>query len=224
MLVPCGNYTAAIPTAHISPMNSKRLSLLAGAALGLAVILPASGAAPGRPATIQARLLSCDSETVRAAAEAVLDDPATQREPAVLFQAALAERMAGRKEQAAFLYLAARLRMSRQALAGRDEARQALAALVVTISPLIMPDLLTDPALARWAVQRTADWDRSTPDPFRDVALAKGGAFPARLAEIDTAMARLPRDLQAKAGGGGAALLAEAERQLAAMRGARCRP
>jgi hypothetical protein len=114
--------------------------------------------------------------------------------------------------------------MSRQALAGRDEARQALAALVVTISPLIMPDLLTDPALARWAVQRTADWDRSTPDPFRDVALAKGGAFPARLAEIDAAMARLPRDLQAKAGGGGAALLAEAERQLAAMRGARCRP
>jgi hypothetical protein len=145
--------------------------------------------------------------------------------------------MAGRKEQAAFLYLAARLRMSRQALAGRDEARQALAALVVTISPLIMPDLLTDPGLTRWAVQRTADWDRSTPDPFRDVALAKGGEFPARLAEIDAAMARLPRDLQARladidamkapgranAGGGRAALLAEAEQQLAAMRGARCK-
>jgi hypothetical protein len=220
-------------------MNSKRLSLLASAALGLAVILPALGAA-GRPAPIQARLMSCDPGTVQAAAEAVLIDPATQREPAVLFQAALAERMAGRKDQAAFLYLAARLRMSRQALAGSGEARQALAALVVTISPVIMPDLLTDPGLTRWAVQRTADWDRVTPDPFRDVALAKGGEFPAKLAAIDAAMARLPRDLQAKlaeidamkaplpgqanAGGGRAALLAEAEQQLAAMLGARCRP
>ena len=205
-------------------MSSPRLPLLACAVLGLAVILPASGAAPGRPASIQARLMSCDPGTVRAATEAVLNDPATQTEPAALFQAALAERMAGSKEQAAFLYLAARLRMSRQALVAHEEARQALGALVVTISPLIMPDLLADPGLTRRAVARTADWDRATPDPFRDVALAKGAEFSARLVELDAAMARLPRDLQAKAGADHPALLAEAERQLAAMREARCAP
>jgi hypothetical protein len=205
-------------------MPSSRLPLLACAVLGLALSLPADGAAPGRPASIQARLMSCDPGVVRAAAEAVLNDPATQTEPAVLFQAALAERMAGNKEQAAFLYLAARLRMSRQALVAREEARQALGALVVTISPLILPDLLADPGLTRRAIARTIDWDRATPDPFRDAALAKGAAFPARLVELDAAMARLPRDLEAKAGADQPVLLAEAERQLAAMREARCAP
>jgi hypothetical protein len=200
-------------------MRFPRLSFLAGAALGLVLILPA-GAAPGRPVSLHARLASCDPGTVRAAAEAVLNDPATRREPALLFHAALAERIAGSKEQAAFLYLAARLRMSRQALVGRDEARQALGALVVTISPLIMPDLLADPGLTRRAVERTAAWDRATPDPYRDAALAKGGGFPAKLAEIDAAMAGLPG--QAQAGGDRPALLAEAARQLAAMREERC--
>jgi hypothetical protein len=158
----------------------------------------------------------------------------------VLFQAALAERMTGNKEEAAFLYLAARLRMSRQALVAGVDARQALGAMVVTISPLIMPDLLTDAELTRRAVARTTDWDRATPDPFRDVALAKGAEFAARLGELDATMARLPRDLQARlaeidamaarspdparGGGGRTALLAEAERQLAAMREARCAP
>jgi len=200
--------------------------ILVCAALGLAAILSPCRAAPGRPVPIEARLSSCDPAAVRAAVEDTLKDPGTRREPVVLFLAAQAERMMGNKDQAAFLFLAARLRMSRQALLGRNDTQQVLDIMIMTIGSLIVPDLLADPDMTRRAVKRVTDWDRATPDPFRDQASAKGGQFPVKLAEIDAALARLPSQAESGAGvtADGGMTPAEAERQLAAMRQASCAP
>lgn len=213
-------------------------SILACAVLGLALIARPCGGATGRAEQIASRFMSCDPAVVHAAVDAALSDPVTLREPYILFHAAVAERTMGNKEQAAFLYLAARLRMSRQAVVVSDEARQALGALVATISPLIFPDLMLDPELARRAAERVTAWDRATPDPFRDEARAKGAEFPAKLAAIDGSLARLPSDLLvelakteaflkqypglSKFGSAHALLLAESAQQVAGWRNGRC--
>lgn len=220
-------------------MHPSRLPILTCAVLGMAILFPPCAAAPGTLPQIGSRFASCDPATAGAAVKAALNDPATLLDPSVLFDAAVAEHIADHKDQAAFMYLAARLRMSRQALVGRDEATQALAAMVVTISPIILPDLLLDPDMARRTVERVIDWDRATPDPFRDQAMSKGGKFPAKLAEIDGALARLPSDIpgqlakieafireypsMARPGGARALILADGEQQLARWRDGRCR-
>src|SRR5262249_28002337 len=88
---------------------------LAFLAFCLAIVSYPSSAAPASDASIDARLASCDPAVARSAVDEILRDPKTLQEPLMLFQAATGARMAGRKE-AAFLYLAARLRTSRQVL------------------------------------------------------------------------------------------------------------
>jgi hypothetical protein len=108
----------------------------------------------------------------------------------------------GRKEDAAFFYLAARLRSSRQIQFEKGDRPQLLTIMIMTIGPLVLPALLADPELAQRVVARVIDWDRATPDPFRDRAEAESGDVKAKLAEIDAGLARLPaqfRDLPERA-------------------------
>lgn len=162
----------------------------------LAILSVPSQAAPPRAASLTARLASCDAAMVHAAADEMLRDPKTLDEPLLLFHAASGERAAGRKEEAAFLYLAARLRTSRQILFEKGDRPQLLAIMIMTTGSLVMPTLEADPELARRAVGRVIDWDRSTPDPFRDREAAKGGEIAAKLVEIDAGLARLPDQLR----------------------------
>lgn len=169
---------------------------LAILAFCLATLSFPSNAAPPRDASVTARLASCDSAIVRAAADEMLREPKTLQEPLMLFHAASGERVAGRKEEAAFLYLAARLRTSRQILFEKGDRPQLLAIMMMTVGPLIMPVLEADPELARRVVRRVIDWDRSTPDPFRDREAAKSGGIAEKLAEIDAGLARLPDQIR----------------------------
>ena len=66
--------------------------------------------------SLDARMASCDPKIVRGAVNEVLQDPNTLKEPLMLLRAASSVRIAGDKEEAAFLYLAGRLRVSRQVL------------------------------------------------------------------------------------------------------------
>lgn len=176
----------------LSPL---RISFLAALALCLAALSIPSSAAPPRDASISARLASCDAAVVRAATDEMLRDPKTLQEPLMLFHAASGERVAGRKEEAAFLYLAARLRTSRQILFEKGDRPQLLAIMIMTAGPLVMPVLEADPELARRVVKRVIDWDRTTPDSFRDRKAAKSGDIPEKLAAIDAGLARLPDQL-----------------------------
>jgi len=186
----------------------------------------ASAAAPFRDASVDARLASCDSAVVRSAADEILRDPKTLQEPLLLFHAASGERVAGRKEEAAFLYLAARLRSSRQILFESGDRAQLLAIMNMTLGPLIMPVLEADAELARRVVRRVIDWDRATPDPFRDRTEAKSGEIAKKMAEIDAGLARVPdqvrddpaRRLKAREAD------EQAEQQIKAMYAQRCGP
>jgi hypothetical protein len=195
-------------------------------ALCLATLSFRAGAAPPRDASIEARIASCDSAVVRAAVDEILRDPKTLREPLMLFHAASGERAAGRKEEAAFLYLTARLRTSRQILFEKGDRPQLLTIMMMTVGPLVMPVLEADPELARRVVKRVIDWDRSTPDPFRDKEEAKSGEIAKKIAEIDAGLARLPDQIRdnparvAKAREENE----QAERQIKAMDVQRCGP
>jgi hypothetical protein len=178
----------------------------------------ASQAAPN--SGIEARIASCDLAISRAAAQEILHDPKALREPITLFQAALAQRMAEQKEEAAFLFLAGQLRTSRQVIFEKGDRPQLLAIMIMTVGPLTMPVLETDPELARRVVRRTIDWDRSTPDPSRDRIEAKSGENAKKIAEIDAGLARLPDQLQANAAR--VAMARNDNEMVKAMRAERC--
>ncbi len=190
-----------------------------------AFALPAAAAPSGAP-SITARLGSCDAAVVRKAVDEMLGDSKTLREPLMLFHAAAGERSAGRAEEAAFLYLAARLRTSRQILFEKGDRPQLLTIMVMTNGPLVMPILEADPELAQRVVKRVIDWDRATPDPFREREAAKIGEIAEKLAAIDAGLTLLPdqlRDDPARAARARQAL-DESERQIKAAYAQRCAP
>ncbi len=180
----------------MNPMRSHFIALLATCVAGLA---QPTFAADSREASTQARLASCDPAVVHAAADQVLRDPATLRDPLLLIHAAAGERMIGSKEQAVFLYLAGWLRSTRQALYEKHQkgkSAQLYTVMIMEAGPLMSPVLESDPELAQRVVKRVIDWDRSTPDPFRERAAAVSGDIRRKLAEIDAGLARLPGQLR----------------------------
>lgn len=169
-------------------MDVLRNSFVAVCAVCLAALASPSNAAAQGDASVTARLGSCDAAVVRKAVDEMLGDPKTLQEPLMLFHAASGERLAGRREEAAFLYLAARLRTSRQILFEKGDRPQLLSIMLMTSGPLVMPILKADPELARRVVKRVIDWDRATPDPFREREAAKSGEIAEKLAAIDAAL------------------------------------
>ena len=195
-------------------------------ALCLATLALPSAATSPSDASVTARLGSCDAAIVRKAVDEMLGDPKTLQEPLMLFHAASGERMAGRPEEAAFLFLAARLRTSRQILFEKRDRPQLRSIMLMTSGPLVMPILEADPELARRVVKRVIDWDRATPDPFREREAAKSGEIAEKLAAIDAGLARLPdqlRDDPARVAQARQAL-DESERQIKASHAQRCGP
>lgn len=176
-------------------------------------------------ASLTARLDSCNSNVMQAAVAELIRYPRGLREPLMLFRAAGAQRAAGLKEEAAFLYLLAQLRTARQLLLERGDLPQLRMITAGAVGPVIMPVLEADPELARRVVRRVIEWDRSAPDPFRDDERARTGDIPEKLARLDASLARLPDEIAAdtarreKARDGNL----QAERQLALFN-ERCRP
>ena len=173
--------------------------------------------------SLQARLAACSPAVVRAADE-VLRDPATLREPLMFFIAASSLRLAGEREEAAFLYLAGRLRISRQLLFQQGDRVQLLAVMQMTAGPLVLPSLYLDPAMARRVVRRIIDWDRKTPDPFRDQPAAKTADMQGQLAAIDATLAGFPAQLESNRQEMDRAPAAEAERMVKAKLARQCGP
>lgn len=187
--------------------------------------LPSTAASPGDP-SVTARLGSCDAAVVRKAVDEMLGDPKTLQEPLMLFYAASGERIAGRTEEAAFLYLAARLRTSRQILFEKGDRPQLLSVMLMTIGPMVMPILEADPELARRVVKRVFEWDRATTDPFREREAAKFGEIAEKLTAIDAGLMHLPDQLRDNSAGVSQArrALDESERQIKASYAQRCGP
>lgn len=203
-------------------VHLKQILALLSASLVSASLL--AQAVPGP--SLSARLASCDAGIVRAAIDELLRDPKTLQEPILLFQAASAELLAGRKEEAAFHYLAARLRSARQLLFVQGERAQVFSVMAMTVGPLISPIIESDPDLAKRVVDRVIKWDRATPDPFRDREGAKAPETAAKLAELDSGLARLPDQIRGNPERIAAARAAnqQAELQIKSMKSKGCEP
>ncbi len=144
---------------------------------------------------MQARMASCDKVVARNAIDQVFKDPATLEEPLFLFRAASAELGLGNNEQAAFLYLAARLRTARQILFEKGDRPQLLAVMQMTVGPMIMPIIESDPHLAKRIVGRVVEWDATTQDPFRERPDAKSPPASERLDQLMEGLLRLPQQV-----------------------------
>jgi len=200
--------------------------LLPIVAFALSILLPDLSAAAQPSTSVSARLASCDEATMRAAVDEMLRDPKTLQEPLMLFHAASAMRMAGHKAEAEFLYLAARLRTSRQILFEKGDRPQLLAIMNMTVGSFVMPGLMADPEMAQRAVQRVLEWDRVMSDPFREREAAKSDEMQTSLAKIDAGLARLPDQVREDPARIEKARLEEeqAERMIKASRDERCGP
>jgi hypothetical protein len=171
------------------------LTLVAAALLPAPPCLAQPSATILAASQISVNLASCDPEVVRAAASDAMRDPYHIGEPVMLFSAATTLREAGHVEDAAFVFLAARLRVSRQAIVEGGQRAQVMGIVLPAHEDRMLPMIEADPALARRAARRAIEWDRSTPDASRDGPQAKPPDIAARLAELDAALANLADDL-----------------------------
>lgn len=189
-----------------------------------ALALPPCHAAENPLEAARSRLTSCDPKVVRAAVDQLLRDPQTLAEPMGLFDIALAQRDAGDNDEAALLFLAAKLRVGRQILFLRGDRPQLLSVMEMVVGPMIMPYLEADPARARRIVQRAIDWDKTTPDPLRAQQNAAAGEIQQRLAAIDAGLARLPDQIRITPGLAAQARAAnlQAEQAIRQRRAASC--
>lgn len=99
----------------------------------LCVSLACRAAQPG--AELMAKVSSCTAEVAAQAGRAMLGDPHFLDQPIELFGAALQLRRAGFKNDAAFMYLAARLRTMRQMLFQKGDLPQLVAIMQMSIAP-----------------------------------------------------------------------------------------
>ncbi|WEF34077.1 hypothetical protein [Pseudoduganella chitinolytica] len=205
-----------------------KFTLLPAMALCLVPLWRPAVAAPAADTT--APLASCDPAIVRGAIDSALRDPAMPSYPVVLFQLAQAARTTGDKEQAAFLYLAARLRSARQLALEPGEIGAAMGAMQMVVAPLVMPALAADPAVTRRVVERLQAWDKATPDPFRERAARAGADAQAKMAQVEadiaTGLGRLPDQVAGEAAmrARSAAADADVDRKLAEEHTRRCAP
>lgn len=199
------------------------ITLLVSCMLGCA---GSSFASSKTDAEVQARLRSCNAALVRSAADEILRDPKTLREPLMLLFAASGRRTVGDKEEAAFLYLAGRLRSTRQLVFERGDAAQVIPMIGGFVGSQVMPVIEADPELARRVVDRVVAWDRVTADPFRDRREGAAVDLQKKLADIDAVLVRLPEQIASDPERVAKARVADRQRdsQIESIRAEQCGP
>lgn len=139
-----------------SPLNCRRI---------LAEIVQKS-VGDSRP--LQDRLKSCDQEVAISAAEEILGNPDSQKEPLELFLPAAALFRHGKKDDAVFWFYAAQLRARYQLVFERGDRGQLLAAMMMTIGIPINNYAFQDVEKLGRILEQVLEWDKRTPNPFNN--------------------------------------------------------
>ena len=126
----------------------------------------ASWAATGLPA--RDRLQSCDPAIALAAAEEIVRAPETLKEPLELFSPAAILFQQGNKDEAVFWFYAAQLRTRYQLVFEKGDRGQLLMIMMMTAGVQINNYAFQDIANFTRILDRVLEWDRVTPNPFRD--------------------------------------------------------
>jgi hypothetical protein len=132
------------------------------------------GSTPPPPLTItaaptaQERLKSCDPTVALGAAEEILANKSTLREPLQMFPAAIALFQYGSKDEAVFWFYAAQLRTRYQLVFQGGDRGQLLRVMMMTTGEPINNYAFQDIAKLARTLDRVVEWDTKTSNPFRD--------------------------------------------------------
>lgn len=119
---------------------------------------------------VEDRLKSCEPSIAVAAAEEVVNNPDTLKEPLLLFPASAALFQHGKKDDAVFWFYAAQLRVRYQLVFEKGDRGQLLSVMIMTVGPPINNYALQDIAKLNQILDRVLKWDERTPNPFKEKA------------------------------------------------------
>lgn len=120
------------------------------------------------PKTLKEKLESCDPSIAVSAAEEFINNPNILKEPLELFNPALVLFLNGKKNDAVFWFYAAQLRVRYQLAFEKGDRGQLLSVMMMTMGPSINNYASQDISNFNRILDRVLDWDKKTPNPFRD--------------------------------------------------------
>ena len=125
------------------------------------------------PKTLETRLASCRASEAIAAAGEIINDPASLKEPLILFSAAQALFLNDKKDEGVFWFYAAQLRVRYQLVFEKGDRGQLLAVMMMAMGSLINNYAFQDTANLNRILDRMLKWDKGTPNPYRDKTASK---------------------------------------------------
>lgn len=120
------------------------------------------------PKTMKEKLESCDPRIAVAAADELIKNPGMLKEPLELFSPAFVLFLHGKKDDAVFWFYAAQLRVRYQLVFEKGDRGQLLSVMMMTMGPAINNYAFQDISSLNRILDRVLEWDKSTPNPFRD--------------------------------------------------------
>lgn len=114
------------------------------------------------------RLKSCDPRISLAAAKEILNGPNALKEPLEMFSPAFVLFQNGEKDEGVFWFYAAQLRVRYQLAFEKGDRGQLLSIMLMTMGPPINNYAFHDVRRLDRTIERVLEWDRTTPNPFRD--------------------------------------------------------
>lgn len=122
------------------------------------------------PKSLIERLGSCDPRIAVVAAEELINQPDTLKEPLILFSASSALFLHGKKDDAVFWFYAAQLRIRYQLAFENGDRGQLLTIMLMTAGQPINNYAFQDVSNLDRILDRVLEWDKKAPNPLRDKA------------------------------------------------------
>jgi len=136
----------------------------------IALLFRASVSLAGDGLPAEDRLKSCDPGVAIAAAEDIINSPASLKEPLQLFSPAFVLFQNGRKDEGVFWFYAAQMRLRQQIVLKNGDRGQLLTIMLMTIGPFINNYAFQNISNLDRILDDVLEWDKNTENPFREKA------------------------------------------------------
>lgn len=169
------NITAQINHSQVNNVTKTSPSHLEKHTEGIPKVLAQQNSQPIQPAVkgglpAEDRLKSCDANIAITAAQEIVNNPATLKEPMNLFSAAFAFFQNGRKDEGVFWFYAAQLRTKLQLIVENGDRGQIMTIMQMTMGEPINNYALQNTSNLIQILDRMLVWDKKTANPYIDIA------------------------------------------------------